>query len=161
MRLWKYVSTYSNLSGERLHQISSKLKHEQEEEGGVGASHINGIVQCHVDRDGNFPPSSRTIDTQRGYKNVMAYQTVQPIDKGIDTAKFETWKCRRRAEADIHPQLHPLAERPMNNDVTRVTDRNSLGILGVGPSDKRLNERPYCMRQKGFLQRQGFPSGIK
>ncbi|XWS28344.1 hypothetical protein CRYUN_Cryun25bG0060400 [Craigia yunnanensis] len=37
MRLWNYVSTFSNLSGERLHQIYSKLKQEQEEEGGVVA----------------------------------------------------------------------------------------------------------------------------
>ncbi|GFZ20725.1 chromatin remodeling 5 [Actinidia rufa] len=32
-RLWNYVSTFSNLSGERLHQIYSKLKMEQQEAG--------------------------------------------------------------------------------------------------------------------------------
>ncbi|XVF69552.1 hypothetical protein PTKIN_Ptkin11bG0090800 [Pterospermum kingtungense] len=161
MRLWNYVSTFSNLSGERLHQIYSKLKQEQEEDGGVGAFHINGFVPGHVDRDGDpsyFPPFSHTVEKQRGYKNVMAYQTSQPFHKGIDTAKFEAWKRRRRAEADIHPP----AQRPMDNG-THVIDPNSLGILGAGPSDKRLvnNERPYRMRQTRFPQRQGFPSGIK
>ncbi|KAL1544994.1 Protein CHROMATIN REMODELING 5, variant 3 [Salvia divinorum] len=37
-RLWNYVSTFSNLSGERLQQIYTKLKQEQ----GVGLSHLNG-----------------------------------------------------------------------------------------------------------------------
>ncbi|XVF04811.1 hypothetical protein REPUB_Repub05bG0117700 [Reevesia pubescens] len=165
MRLWNYVSTFSNLPGERLHQIYSKLKQEQEEEGGVGPSHINGSVSGHVDRDGDpncFPPFSRSVEKQRGYKNVMAYQTSQPIHKGIDAAKFEAWKRRRRAEVDIHPQLQPPTQRPMNNG-TPVIDPNSVGILGAGPSDKRIvtNERPYRMRQTGFPQRQGYPSGIK
>ncbi|XVF19340.1 hypothetical protein REPUB_Repub11eG0102300 [Reevesia pubescens] len=165
MRLWNYVSTFSNLSGERLHQIYSKLKQEQNEDGGVGPSHINGSVPGHVDRDGEsnyFPPFSRSVEKQRGYKNVMASQTSQPIQKGIDAAKFEAWKRRRRAEVDIHPQLQSPTQRPMNNG-TRVIDPNSMGILGAGPSDKRLvnNDRPYRMRQTGFPQRQGFPSGIK
>lgn len=153
MRLWNYVSTFSNLSGERLHQIYSKLKKEREEDRGVGPSHINGSVPGHADRDGDpnyFPPGKH-----RGYKNVMTYQTSQPIHKGIDAAKFEAWKRRRRAEADIHTQLQPPAQRPMNNG-TRLIDSNSMGILGAGPSDKRLvnnNERPYRMRQTGFPQR--------
>jgi chromodomain-helicase-DNA-binding protein 1 len=41
-RLWKYVSTFSNLSGERLHQIYSKLKKEQVEPR-VGPSHIKNF----------------------------------------------------------------------------------------------------------------------
>lgn len=43
MRLWNYVSTFSNLSGERLHQIYSKLKQEQGSEG-VGPSYSNGSI---------------------------------------------------------------------------------------------------------------------
>ncbi|KAL1152771.1 hypothetical protein V6Z11_A09G132200, partial [Gossypium hirsutum] len=117
MRLWNYVSTFSNLSGERLHQIYSKLKQEREEEGGDGPSHINGAIPGHVDRDGdpNYPPLSHSVEKQRGYKNAVAYQTSQPIHKGIDAAKFEAWKRRRRAEGDTHPQLQPPAQRPTNN----------------------------------------------
>ncbi|KAE8691668.1 Protein CHROMATIN REMODELING 5 [Hibiscus syriacus] len=110
MRLWNYVSTFSNLSGERLHQIYSKLKQEREVEGGIGPSHMNGFVSGHVHRDcdPNYLPSfSRSVENQRGYKNAMAHQTSQPIHKGIDAAKFEAWKRRRRAEVDIHPQLQP------------------------------------------------------
>ncbi|XVF47300.1 hypothetical protein PTKIN_Ptkin03bG0098700 [Pterospermum kingtungense] len=165
MRLWNYVSTFSNLSGERLHQIYSKLKQEQHEDGGVGPSHINGSVLGHVDRDGDpnyFPPFSHSVEKQRGYKNVMTYQSSQQIHKGIDAAKFEAGKRRRRAEADIHTQVQLPTQRPLNNGA-RLVDPNSMGILGAGPSDKRLvsNERPYRMRQAGFPQRQGFPSGIK
>ncbi|KAJ7012717.1 chromodomain-helicase-DNA-binding protein 1-like [Populus alba x Populus x berolinensis] len=47
MRLWKYVSTFSNLSGERLRQIYSKLKQEQEEDAGVGPSH-GGPMVLHI-----------------------------------------------------------------------------------------------------------------
>ncbi|KAK8637634.1 hypothetical protein V6N13_136108 [Hibiscus sabdariffa] len=162
-RLWNYVSTFSNLSGERLHQIYSKLKQEQDEDGGVGPSRSNGSMHGHVDRDGdpNYFPLSRSVNKQRGYKkNAMAQQTSQPIHKGIDTAKFEAWK-RWRAETGSHPQIQPPTQRPPNNG-TRGVDPNSLGILGAGPSNKRLvnTERPYPMRQTGFPQRQGFPSGI-
>ncbi|KAM7273611.1 hypothetical protein ACFE04_028275 [Oxalis oulophora] len=45
MRLWKYVSTFSNLSGEGLHQIYSKLKKELEEPG-VGPSHNKDFDQA-------------------------------------------------------------------------------------------------------------------
>ncbi|KAK8595957.1 hypothetical protein V6N13_000626 [Hibiscus sabdariffa] len=149
MRLWNYVSTFSNLSGERLHQIYSKLKQEREE-GRIGPSHTNGSVSGYVNRDGDhnhFPPFSRSVEKQRGYKNAMPHQTSQPIHKGIDAEKFEAWKRRRRVEVDIQPQLQPPTDRPMNNGI-RVVDPNSLGILGAGPSDKRLvnNERPYRMR---------------
>ncbi|KAF5751614.1 Chromatin remodeling complex subunit isoform 1 [Tripterygium wilfordii] len=47
-RLWKYVSTFSNLSGERLQQIYSKLKQEREEEVGVL------IISCG--KEGTRPP---------------------------------------------------------------------------------------------------------
>ncbi|XP_039054368.1 protein CHROMATIN REMODELING 5-like [Hibiscus syriacus] len=150
MRLWNYVSTFSNLSGERLHQIYSKFKQERGEEGGVGPSHMNGFMSGHVHRDGDpdyFPPFSRSVENQRGYKNAMAHQTSQPIHKGIDAAKFEAWKRRQRAEVDIHAQLQPSTQRPMDNG-NRVVDPNSLGILGAGPSDKSLvsNERLHRTR---------------
>ncbi|KAH7560701.1 hypothetical protein JRO89_XS10G0077400 [Xanthoceras sorbifolium] len=161
MRLWKYVSTFSNLSGERLHQIYSKLKQEQDDETGVGPSHVNGSASSAIDSTdlNHFSPFTR----QKGYKNVTANQMSQPVHKGIDTKKFEAWKRRRRAEADdTYPQVQPMLQRPMNNG-TRLTDPNSLGILGAAPTDNRRfgNERPYRARQTGFPPRQGFPSGVK
>ncbi|KAL5831735.1 hypothetical protein ACOSQ4_017089 [Xanthoceras sorbifolium] len=161
MRLWKYVSTFSNLSGERLHQIYSKLKQEQDDETGVGPSHVNGSASSAIDSTdlNHFSAFTR----QKGYKNVTANQMSQPVHKGIDTKKFEAWKRRRRAEADdTYPQVQPMLQRPMNNG-TRLTDPNSLGILGAAPTDNRRfgNERPYRARQTGFPPRQGFPSGVK
>ncbi|KAG5138276.1 hypothetical protein JHK82_023007 [Glycine max] len=70
-RLWKYVSTFSHLSGERLCQIYSKLKVEQNV-AGVGPSHANGCpitdmsqswkrrVESNVHFQGQLPPQ-RTI----------------------------------------------------------------------------------------------------
>ncbi|CAA0813205.1 Protein CHROMATIN REMODELING 5 [Striga hermonthica] len=49
-RLWNYVSTFSNLSGERLQQIYSKLKQEQPASS-IGPSHINGSVPPFMHRD--------------------------------------------------------------------------------------------------------------
>lgn len=163
VRLWNYVSTFSNLPGERLHQIYSKLKKEQDEEGGVGPSHVNGSMSASFDRDGDsnyFPPFSRSGERQRGNKNAMANQMSEPIFKGKDPARFEAWKRRRRPEADSHaqPQLPP--PRPSSNG-NRPVDPNSLGILGAGPPDQRLaNERPFRTRPTGFPSRQGFSSGI-
>ncbi|KAF5767792.1 putative DNA helicase chromatin remodeling SNF2 family [Helianthus annuus] len=72
-RLWNYVSTFSNLSGPKLHQIYSKLKQEKEA-AGSSSSHINGKSQ------------SSTL-----------------LNKGlVDTEKFEAWKRRRRAESDTN-----------------------------------------------------------
>ncbi|RAL38980.1 hypothetical protein DM860_014806 [Cuscuta australis] len=48
-RLWNYVSTFSNLSGERLQQIYSKLKHEQQV-AGVGPSHMNGSASGFMNK---------------------------------------------------------------------------------------------------------------
>lgn len=164
MRLWNYVSTFSNLSGEKLHQIYSKLKQEKEDEAGVGPSHINGSTSGLDTGDLNhFSTFNRHSEKQKGYKNVSAYQMNEPIHKGIDPKKFEAWKRRRRAaETDSYSQVQPMLQRPMTNG-TRIPDPNSLGILGAAPTDNRRlsNERRYPMRQTGFPGRQGFPSGIK
>uniref|UniRef100_A0A5B6ZCF4 Protein CHROMATIN REMODELING 5 n=1 Tax=Davidia involucrata TaxID=16924 RepID=A0A5B6ZCF4_DAVIN len=148
-RLWNYVSTFSNLSGEGLQQIYSKLKQEKEEEPGVGPSHING--------SGPGP-----FERPRGYKNETSHQTSVLDHRGFDTGKFEAWKRRKRAEADTHSQIQPPYQRPMNNG-THIPEPNSMGILGSGPSDNRHfgNERPYRVRQTGFPPRQGFSTGIK
>ncbi|KDP35983.1 hypothetical protein JCGZ_08378 [Jatropha curcas] len=161
-RLWNYVSTFSNLSGERLHQIYSKLKQEQDDESGVGPSHINGSASGPIDSDSNYFPTSRHVERQRGYKNMNSYQMQESIQKGHDNGKFEAWKRRRRAEADTHSQSQPPLQRPISNGV-RVTDPNSLGILGAAPTDNRRfsSERPLRMRQTGFPARQNFSSGIK
>lgn len=161
MRLWNYVSTFSNLSGEKLHQIYSKLKQERQEEAGIGPSHINGSASGSIDNDLNFSTFNRHAERQKGYKNVSTYQMTEPIHKGIDPKKFEAWKRRRRAETDMYSQAQPMLQRPMNNG-TRLPDPNSLGILGAAPTDNRrfVTERRYPMRQTGFPSRQGFPSGI-
>ncbi|KAJ4845979.1 Protein CHROMATIN REMODELING 5 [Turnera subulata] len=164
-RLWNYVSTFSNLSGERLHQIYSKLKQEQEEDAGVGPSYINGSASVSLSRDGDsnyFPPFSRNAERQRGYKNASTYQMSEPFQKGHDTSKFEAWKRRRRAQPDMNAQAQSAHQRPMNNG-SRALDPNSLGILGAGPSDNRRfsSERPYQLRQTGFPPGQNFSSGIK
>ncbi|PSR90154.1 Protein CHROMATIN REMODELING like [Actinidia chinensis var. chinensis] len=143
-RLWNYVSTFSNLSGERLHQIYSKLKMEQQE-AGVGPSHFNGSAPG---------PIVRT----RGYKNENFQQTSGLVHRGHDTAKFEAWKLRRKGEADLHSQVQPPQQRPTINGTTRIPDPKSSGILGSGPSDGRtyVSERPYRVRQTGLPQKQSF-----
>ncbi|KAL0390776.1 UNVERIFIED_CONTAM: protein CHROMATIN REMODELING 5 [Sesamum calycinum] len=133
-RLWNYVSTFSNLSGERLQQIYSKLKQEQQV-AGVGPSHINGSAPGH--------------------------QTAAFTHRDLDVGKFEAWKRRKRAEADASHIQHPH-QRPSSNG-TWLPDPNSSGILGPPPSDGRQfgNGRPYRMQPAGFPPRQGFSSGIK
>lgn len=128
MRLWNYVSTYSNLSGDRLNQIYSKLKQEKEEEEGVGPSHLNGSSTGYV---------ARNFQRQQRHKIAGNSQGSQQVHKGIDTAKFEAWKRRRRTEND-------QSERPP------ITDPNSLGILGPGPGP---SDRSNRARQTGFPPR--------
>ncbi|XP_071926260.1 protein CHROMATIN REMODELING 5-like isoform X1 [Coffea arabica] len=136
-RLWNYVSSFSNLSGERLHQIYSKLKQEQPLTG-VGPSHLNG--------------------------SVPGDQISALMDRGIDTEKFEAWKRRRRAEADAS-QGQPVQSpyQRLSSNGTRIPDPNASGILGAAPSDNRhfSNGRPFRTHQAGFPPRHGFSSGIK
>ncbi|XP_062014865.1 protein CHROMATIN REMODELING 5 isoform X1 [Rosa rugosa] len=143
-RLWNFVSTFSNLSGERLHQIYAKLKQEQDEE--PGPSHINGSASGPFGRDSDPTSFSHLAERQRGYKSVNN-QTFEPL-KGFDTAKFEAWKRRRRGETDSPSQ------RPLSNG-SRPADPNSMGILGAGPSENRrsVNEKPYKTRQTGLPPR--------
>ena len=171
-RLWNYVSTFSNLSGERLRQIYSKLKQEQDEDGGVGgSSHVNN-------GSGWGGPVERP---PRGYKSMSAYQTAESVSRSQDAGKFEAWKRRRRAvdatttattittttatSTTSTNSQQPLIPRPMSNG-TRLPDPNSLGILGSGPADNNIrrfaNEKPPSrMRQTGYPPRQGFSSVIK
>lgn len=151
MRLWNYVSTFSNLSGERLHQIYSKLKQEQEEE--AGSSHANGSISGSFGREGDlnhFTP----FCGQRAQRNHLG---PDPFQKGHDTAKFETLK--RRRENESHLQIQVPSQRPLTNG-TRLSDPNSLGILGAAPRHVG-NGRPQRIRQTGLPPRQGFSSGIK
>ncbi|KAI3414656.1 uncharacterized protein J3R85_016074 [Psidium guajava] len=157
-RLWNYVSTFSNLSGEKLHQIYSKLRQEQDEE--VGPSHLNGSSSGSMGRDGEsgyFPP----FPNQRGYRNATSYHMPEMANKVHDPVKFEAWKRRRRPETDAYSPGQPPIQQMTNG--SRLVDPNSLGILGAAPSDGRrfANKRPYRMHQSSFPQRPDFSSGIK
>ncbi|KAJ7960580.1 protein CHROMATIN REMODELING 5 [Quillaja saponaria] len=143
MRLWKYVSTFSNLSGERLHQIYSKLKQEQEDEAGVGPSHLNYDPNYSIP----FPRHEKRL---KGYKNELS----EPVQ---NTGKFEAWKRRRRVESDIQFQVQPPSQIPMSNG-THLSDPSALGILGAGPSDRRFASEKPRTRSTGFPPRQGFSS---
>lgn len=78
-----------------------------------------------------------------------------------NTGKFESWKRRRRVEGDGHFQGQPPPQRTMGNGV-QISDPNSLGILGAGPSDRRfVSDKPYRTRPGGVPSKQGFSSGIK
>lgn len=140
-RLWNYVSTFSNLSGERLHQIYSKLK--QEKEVGAGPSYINGTGSAALmGRDGD---SSHFGALPRHFQ------------KGLETGKFEAWKRQRRGDSDNQYQVPCPPDRPSSNG-GRIPDPNSLGILGAAPPTENrrfANERPYRIRQPNFPVRQG------
>ncbi|XP_038692597.1 protein CHROMATIN REMODELING 5-like isoform X2 [Tripterygium wilfordii] len=152
MRLWNYVSTFSNLSGERLQQIYSKLKQEREEEVGVGPSHVNGTGCSLIDRDGDANHFMR----QRGHKTI--YQMAEPFHRGRDTGNLEGWK-QRSMEADIHSLVQPPPQGHLSNNGSRLADPNSLGILGAAPSNsRRFGNR---LRQSNVPPRHNFSSGIK
>ncbi|OIW02825.1 hypothetical protein TanjilG_29601 [Lupinus angustifolius] len=155
VRLWKYVSTFSHLSGERLHQIYSKLKQEQQDEAGVGPSHANGSASVPYSRNGN--PFPRHMERQRGYQNRANYQMSEPVN---NTGKSEAWKRRRRAESVDQFQGQSPPQRTMSNGI-RISDASAQGILGAGPSGKRfVSEKPYRTQPGGFPSKQGSTSGI-
>ncbi|KAK4789616.1 hypothetical protein SAY86_016920 [Trapa natans] len=131
MRLWKYVSTFSNLSGDRLHQIYSKLKKEQDEGVGPSGGH---------DMDHNYASS---YSHQRGPRNMSSSQMLEPVGRTNESGKIEAWKRRRRSEADPYFQAQPPVNRPPNSSY-RPSDP-SAGILGAAPPEVRRFgvERPH------------------
>ncbi|KAF8395647.1 hypothetical protein HHK36_019597 [Tetracentron sinense] len=161
MRLWNYVATFSTLPGERLHQIYSKLKQEQQAVTEAGPSHLNGSAQTSIDREcdpSRYPPFSRNIERSRGYQKFKAHQASEAFHKDQETGKSEAWKRRRRADLDTQSPY----QQHQNNDI-KIHDPNSLGILGWGPADHRRfdSERPNKTPQAGFPPGQGRPSDIK
>ncbi|PHU01785.1 Protein CHROMATIN REMODELING 5 [Capsicum chinense] len=133
VRLWNYVSTFSNLTGEKLRQIYSKLKQEKHVEGRVGPSQFNGSAPGHP---------------MPGF-----------VPRGVDAARSEVWKRRRRPEADVTSQVQPQYQRILTNG-TRLPEPNlSSGILGAAPLDSKQlgNVRPYRTHQSGQPKRPGKP----
>ncbi|KAL9143209.1 hypothetical protein ABFS82_14G221200 [Erythranthe guttata] len=131
-RLWNYVSTFSNLSGEGLQQIYTKLKQEQLA-AGVGPSQINGSAP------GN--------------------QTAPFMHRDIDVGKFEAWKRRKRAEADASQNQRPSSNGAWLPD---SHSSGILGPPPPPDGRQFSNGRPYrAQPQAGFPPRQGFSSSIK
>ncbi|KAL8140178.1 hypothetical protein V2J09_006199 [Rumex salicifolius] len=150
MRLWKYVSTFSNLSGDRLHQIYSKLKQEHGYEAEAGPSHMNG----------GSGPLSRFPGRSKVYRNMNSHQMSESVQMVHDNTNFESWKRRRRPEMDAFSEPY---SGPLTNGPPRLPPPNSLGILGSAPPDARPfgGQKPFKMRQGTLPPRQGFPSGIR
>uniref|UniRef100_A0A7N0TAC1 Chromodomain-helicase-DNA-binding protein 1-like C-terminal domain-containing protein n=1 Tax=Kalanchoe fedtschenkoi TaxID=63787 RepID=A0A7N0TAC1_KALFE len=143
IRLWKYVSTYSNLSGDKLHQIYSKLKQELDEDAGAGPSHFNG---CNRD---SHPILSHQVGRGKNSQNASAFQTSDQLSRGYDNGNSEAWKRRRRAEDDTKTVVQATYQRPIGNGAW-ASDPNYLGILGAALTDnRRFNDRPVRTRQTG------------
>ena len=123
MRLWNYVSTFSNLSGERLHEIYSKLKEEQAEMG-AGPSHRDGS-SGPFDKDESKRPFGKSRNLRR---REPAGTSLKKGDQSA-TAKSAAWKRRRRAPVD---------------SAWDADGSNFAGILGSGP----LPPRPSRARSR-------------
>ncbi|KAI3840501.1 hypothetical protein MKX03_000788 [Papaver bracteatum] len=137
-RLWNYVSTFSNLSGEKLQQIYSKLKEEQQSEAGVGPSYLNGSAPDHYpnDRDNSsmqYPPYGQNIPNPKRFQKHPPHRASDSFHRDQESAKSEAWKRRRRTDGDLHS---PYKQPPFEN--IRLREPSAApGILGWGPSDNR------------------------
>ncbi|CAM9002832.1 unnamed protein product [Rhodiola kirilowii] len=152
VRLWKYVSTYSNLSGDRLHQIYSKLKQELDGDAGAGPSHFSG-----GNRDA-YPQFPHQASRRKNSQNALAFQTSDQVSRGYGNGNSEAWKRRRRADDDTNDLVHAPYQRPIGSGV-RVSDPSSLGILGAAPTDnRRFNDGPIRTRQTGPDSKQSYAS---
>ncbi|KAG8371013.1 hypothetical protein BUALT_Bualt13G0042900 [Buddleja alternifolia] len=119
-RLWKYVSTFSNLSGEGLQQIYSKLKQEQQV-AGVGPSHVNGSA-----------PGAAFMH------------------RDLDVEKFEAWKRRKRAESDAPHVQHPFHKPSTNGTRLPDPNSSGILGPPPLEGRQFTNGRLYRMQQPGF-----------
>lgn len=154
-RLWNYVATFSNLPGERLAEIYSKLKQEQEADAGVGPSHLNGSAPGPSDRESEpnqWFASINGASRPRGLQKFPAHAP-KTFHRDQETGKSEAWKRRRRANIDGQLQ----SQQPLSNGGSRLHD--SSGILGWGPADRSFSSvRPNRTRQAHFFPGQSHLS---
>ncbi|XP_038988739.1 protein CHROMATIN REMODELING 5-like isoform X3 [Phoenix dactylifera] len=146
MRLWNYVSTYSNLSGEKLFEIYSKLKEEQAVMG-VGPPHLNSSASGAADRDSDpnqCPPLNNDLRKRpRPYQ--FPSQPSGAFHRNHTSGKSEAWKRRRRTDMDNQLQTQASYQQLIMSNGNRIPEpSNSAGILGCGPVEIRRfgNENP-------------------
>ncbi|KAG9142953.1 hypothetical protein Leryth_006227 [Lithospermum erythrorhizon] len=109
--------------GEKLHQIYSKLKTEQQAAAGVGPSSVGG-----------YSPA------------------LQMIDRGLDMGKFEAWKRRKRAEAE-GTQLQPMSQRSFSNGNRASDSNLGILGPPPAEDKQFSNGRSFRMNQGGFPSR--------
>lgn len=160
-KLWNYVATFSNLPGERLAQIYSKLKEEQEAEAGVGPSHLSSAVPGPSDRDSDPNEAAPLVNGSsrpRSFQKFASHSSTE-LHWDQETGKSEAWKRRRRTNMVDHLQTQPPNLHSTSNGI-RLHDPNSAGILGWGPTDSRRfnGDRPNRSRQGRIPPGQGHLS---
>ncbi|CAN6176516.1 unnamed protein product [Urochloa humidicola] len=141
MRLWNYVATFSNMSGEQLHDLYLKLS--QDLEGGVGPSHGGNFASNPPSKGGN----SNQLHLSRNQRPTRSLQyTSESFHNNENSASSEAWKRRRRADPDNQFDTQPSYQPPpmMTNGNRLQESSSSAGILGWGPVEMRRygNERP-------------------
>ncbi|KAK8958001.1 CHD3-type chromatin-remodeling factor PICKLE [Platanthera zijinensis] len=161
IRLWNYVSTFSNLSGERLHEIYSKLKNEKGDSG-FGHSYLNNPAAVAADRSVGTSQPAYFNNEFRKRSRPHQFQPQHPdaFRKNHAALNSEAWKRRRRADGDSllqNPQFH---HHPATSNGGRPHGPNtSAGILGWGPTDSRRfnHEKPSGARSGRYPSAQRPP----
>ncbi|OEL30967.1 Protein CHROMATIN REMODELING 5, partial [Dichanthelium oligosanthes] len=154
MRLWNYVATFSNMSGEHLHDLYLKISQDQLE-GGVGPSHGGNFSSIPPNKGGN----SNQLHPSRNQRPTRSLQyTSESFHNNENSGSSEAWKRRRRAEPDSQFDTQPLYQPPpmMANGNRLQESSSSAGILGWAPVEMRQygNERP-----KRGVHPSNFPAG--
>ncbi|XP_011622955.1 protein CHROMATIN REMODELING 5 [Amborella trichopoda] len=146
-RLWNHVANFSNLSGERLSEIYSKLKEEQHAEVGPTPSDSNTAPLAgpsgRESDNGQFVPvmGSEFHKPTKPYHKLPTY-TTDSCHREQETGKSEAWKRRRRSEIDnsdphFQPCTYNSSYGQSHNNGSRLHEPNMTGILGWGPPDNR------------------------
>ncbi|KAF8679029.1 hypothetical protein HU200_045782 [Digitaria exilis] len=153
MRLWNYVATFSNMSGEQLHELYLKLS--QDLDGGVGPSHGGNFASIPPNKGGN----SNQLHSSRNQRPTRSLQYAsESFHNNENSGSSEAWKRRRRADSDNQYETQPLYQPPpmMTNGNRLQESSSSAGILGWGPAEMRRygNERP-----KRSVHPSHFPAG--
>ncbi|PKA67000.1 CHD3-type chromatin-remodeling factor PICKLE [Apostasia shenzhenica] len=160
MRLWNYVSTFSNLSGERLHEIYSKLKGEHGESI-IGHSYLNSSGLSTADRDVGIGQSNIFNNDFRGRNRPHQFQS-HPTNH--IAPKSEAWKRRRKADINNLAHSHQSHQHQAMINWGRLPEtNNSAGILGFAPPEMRRfsHERPARPHMDRYSSIHGHQSELK
>jgi hypothetical protein len=135
-RLWNYVSTFSNLKGDKLAEIYKKLRQEPP------SDHVRGVSQEGAGPSGRDEPSQLTVNKRRAQVGNTTAQVGEP-----SRGDAESWKRRQREDPSGGLNGPPQTAADRRKWEGRPGSADAWGNRGSPPSGNAVNGSGWGNRE--------------